>query len=350
MTSSTITRPAPSGTAKPGAPAGPAASPMLRGLGGLFAAWAALALIGHFNESVGLPTYFLVLGATALFWIAQATSWNILSGYAGYFSFGQAGYLAVGAYTTAVLNGRQGWNFFVTVPLGALAGGLLALAIGAVAFRLRSLRGEIFALLTLAVPFILAAFARINHDIDGGQGTTIPVPDFPAWLGDDFQHLLYQLNLAVAMLAVGVALAIHRSRLGRGLAAIHDAEDAAEVLGVPTFRYKMVAIVLGGVLAGMSGSLFTLQIGFVAVESVFNLTLPLFVIVMSVLGGRSHWAGPVIGAVMVVLAQDLLSAEDLAEWSSIIFGAVLAVLVVVAGDGLYARLAALQFDAQAAAA
>lgn len=340
MTSSTITRPAAPGTAQPGAPAGPAASPMVRGLGGLLAAWAVLALAGHFNESVGLPTYFLVLGATVLFWIAQATSWNILSGYAGYFSFGQAGYLAVGAYTTAVLNGRQGWNFFVTVPLGALAGGLLALAIGAVAFRLRSLRGEIFALLTLAVPFILAAFARINHDIDGGQGTTIPVPDFPAWLGDDFQHLLYQLNLAVAVLAVGVALAIHRSRLGRGLAAIHDAEDAAEVLGVPTFRYKMIAIVLGGVLAGMSGSLFTLQIGFVAVESVFNLTLPLFVIVMSVLGGRSHWLGPVIGAVMVVLAQDLLSAEDLSEWSSIIFGAVLAVLVVVAGDGLYARLRA----------
>ncbi|MEV5413771.1 ATP-binding cassette domain-containing protein [Thermopolyspora sp. NPDC052614] len=315
-------------------------SPLMRGLGGLVLVWIVLALVGNFNEAIGLPRYFLVLSASVLFWVTQATSWNILSGYAGYFSFGQGAYLALGAYTTAVLNGRHGWNFFVTVPLGALAGGLLAFAVGAVAFRLRSLRGEIFALLTLAVPFILAAFARINHDIDGGQGTTVPVPEFPAWLGETFQHLLYQLNLVVAALAVGIALAIHRSRLGRGLAAIHDAEEAAEVLGVPTFRYKMIAIVIGGALGGMSGSLFTLQIGFVTVESVFNLMFPLFVIVMSVLGGRAHWLGPVIGAVLVVLGQDLLTGEHLSAWSSIIFGGLLAILVVVAGDGLYARLRA----------
>src|SRR5262249_52333596 len=153
-------------------------------------------------------------------------------------------------------------------------------------------------------------------------------------------HMLFYLSLIVATLAVGVALAVHGSRFGRGLAAVHDAEDAAEVLGVPTFRYKMFAIVLGGVLGGMSGAVVAMQIGFVTVESVFGLTIPLFVIVISVLGGRRHWLGPVIGAVLVVVLQDRLAAGGLESWENIVMGALLAGLVVVAADGLYGRLRA----------
>jgi branched-chain amino acid transport system permease protein len=312
---------------------------MRKGLLSVLAVSVLLALAAQFNDSIGLAPYNIVLLTTVLFWISQATSWNILSGYAGYFSFGQGAYVGIGAYSTAVLTGRHGVSYFVSIPVGGLLAGLVASVVGAVAFRLRSLRGEIFALLTLAVPFILAAFARINSAIDGGQGTTIGLPRFPDWVGD-FQHLLFLLNLGVAAIAVGAAFAIHTSRFGRGLAAVHDAEDAAEVLGVPTFRYKMIAIVIGGVIGGMSGALFALQIGFVAVESVFGLSIPLFVIVISVLGGRRHWLGPVVGALLVVVLQDRLSAGGLTAWSNIILGALLAALVVVAADGLYGRLRA----------
>ncbi|GIH04885.1 hypothetical protein Rhe02_29520 [Rhizocola hellebori] len=300
---------------------------------------ALLAVLAHFHSSVGIAPYSIVLTTTVLFWIAQATSWNLLSGYAGYFSFGQGAYVGVGAYSMAVLTGRHDVGFLWSIPIGGLLGGVLALAVGAVAFRLGSLRGEIFALLTLAVPFLLATFARINMDIDGGQGTVIALPAYPQWVGDA-QHMLFYLSLAVAALAVAVALAVHGSRYGHGLAAVHDAEDAAEVLGVPTFRYKMVAIVLGGVLGGMGGAVFAMQIGFVAVESVFGLTIPLFVIVISVLGGRRHWLGPVIGAVLVVVLQDRLSAGGLESLENIVMGALLVGLVIVAPDGLYGRLRA----------
>lgn len=322
-------------------------SPVARGLAGLLTTSAALAVVGLFSADLGLPAYLLVLLATILFWSTQATSWNLLSGFAGYFSFGQGAYVAIGAYSTAVLTGRHGVNFLYSIPVGAALGGVLALLIGTVAFRLRGLRGEIFALLTLAVPFILAAYARITDWVDGGQGTTIPLPGYPDWIAD-FQHLMFLLNLAVATVAVGLALAVHRSRLGRGLAAVRDAEDAAEVLGVPTFRYKMVAVVLGGLLGGAGGAIFALQIGFVAVESVFNLTIPLFVIIMSVLGGRTHWLGPVIGATLIVTLQDRLAAGGLSAWSAIIFGGLLALLVVAASDGLYARLRAHPWPAVAA--
>ncbi|AVT35923.1 branched-chain amino acid ABC transporter permease [Plantactinospora sp. BB1] len=329
---------------------GPAAAPagtlrrrgrpvIRRGGVGLLVAFLVLAVLGASADRLGIGSFYLVLLGSICFWIAQATSWNLLSGYSGYFSFGQAAYVGIGAYTTAVLSGRHGVDFFLTLPIAAVLSGLLALGVGAVAFRLGSLRGEIFALLTLAVPFILAAFARINRSIDGGQGASVPVPTLPGPVSS-FQQFQFLLALLVAALAVAVAYVVQHTRSGSALAAIRDAEDVAEVTGVATFRYKMLAMLLSGVLGGVAGSVYALQIGFVTVESVFGLTIPLFVIVMGVLGGRSHWLGPVIGAVLIVTLQDRLSSYGLDAYNMIILGGILALLVALAPDGLYARLRA----------
>jgi branched-chain amino acid transport system permease protein len=296
-----------------------------------------LAVLSLYRVTLGFPVSYLVLLTSVLFWITQATSWNILSGYSGYFSFGQAAYVGIGAYSTAVLFGRHGVNFYVTMLVAAVLCAVLALAIGGLAFRLRSLRGEIFALLTLAVPFILAALARINTNIDGGQGIIVSVPDFPAGIGL-FQDFLYLMSLLVAGAAVLVAFVMRRTRIGWALSAVHDAEDVAEGLGVATFRYKLQALVASAVIGGVGGAVFALQIGFVAVDSVFHLTIPLFVIVISVLGGRTHWMGPVAGAVLVVLLQDRLTASGLGEWQLIVLGGILVALVVLAPEGIWAEL------------
>ncbi len=312
---------------------------MRRGLAGIAIGVALLAALPFVRESLGLNAFYIVLLYTIFFWTAQATSWNILSGYAGYFSFGQGAFVGVGAYTAAVLSGRHGWSYFLTLPVaGAFSLGL-ALLIGALAFRLGSFRGEIFALLTLAVPFILASLARLNTTIDGGQGIIMPTPDFPGWIGE-FQDFLYLLSLAIAALAVGIAYAIQHSRFGWALTAIRDSEDVAEGLGVPTFRYKMLAIGASGLIGGISGAAYAQQIGFVTVQAVFGLTIPLFVIVMSVLGGRTHWLGPVIGATFIVLLQDRLVVAGLESWRLIIFGSILAFVVVAAPEGLQARFRA----------
>jgi branched-chain amino acid transport system permease protein len=299
-----------------------------------FLALATLPFLGH---ALGFPTFYLIFLSTIFFWAAQSTSWNILSGYSGYFSFGQASFVGIGAYTSAVLVGRQDWPFLATLPIGGILGAVLGLAIGALAFRLRSLRGEIFALLTLAVPFILAATARIVPAIDGGQGIIVPTPDIPDVIGG-FQEFLYLLSLVIVMGALFVAFVIGQSRTGWALFAIHDAEDVAEALGVPTFRSKMLAIGLSGLIGGLAGSIYALQVGFVTVEGVFGLTIPLFVIVMSVLGGRDHWAGPLIGAVVIVTLQNRLSAAGFEGWSLIILGSILIALIVLAPDGLIARI------------
>jgi branched-chain amino acid transport system permease protein len=131
---------------------------------------------------------------------------------------------------------------------------------------------------------------------------------------------------------------MQHTRVGWGLFAIHDAEDVADGLGVPTFRLKMLAIGLSGLIGGLAGSVYALQIGFVTVESVFGLTIPLFVIVMAVLGGRDHWLGPPLGALVVVTLQDRLAASGFEGWSLVIMGTILAALVVLAPDGLVRRL------------
>ena len=320
---------------------------MRRGLVALVVVSALLGVLPFVQDEISLSAFYIVLLSTFFFWTAQATSWNVLSGYSGYFSFGQGALVGLGAYTVAVHVGRNDGSFFLAMGAAAVLSAALAAVVGGLAFRLRSFRGEGFALLTLAVPFILASLARLNESIDGGQGIIVPVPEFPEGIGS-FQDFLYLLNLVVAVVAVAFALIVQHSRLGWALGAIRDAEDVAEGLGVPTFRAKMVAIVASGILGGVSGAVFALQIGFVTVEGVFGLTIPLFVIVMCVLGGRTHWLGPVIGAMLIVTLQDRLATSGLEGWRLVILGSVLVVLVVAAPEGLLPRLRARPWLALAA--
>lgn len=303
----------------------------------LLAVGCALLFLPNLQDSAGFSPYYLVYGYFVFFWIAQATSWNILSGYSGYFSFGQGAFYGLGVYAAGDLVTREGVNYFLTIPIAAVLGGLLAALVGGLAFRLGSLRGEIFALLTLAVTFTLSSIAVLSTWVDGGQGIAIPVPEYPDRLGD-FQDLIYRLGLGVALLAVVTAFLIQNSRFGWGLFSVRDEEGVAEELGVPTFRYKMLALTISGSLGALSGSVAALQIGYLTPEGVFNLTVPLLVIVMSVLGGRRHWLGPVIGALVIYALQERLTNSGLDEYGQIVLGLILVLIILFAPEGLHARL------------
>ena len=299
---------------------------------GIAVALVALPAIRHATE---FPMFYLIFLSGILFWTAQSTSWNILSGYSGYFSFGQGAFFGVGVYTMAVLFGRQGMSWWVAALVAGIASMLLGLAIGTIAFRLRSLRGEIFALLTLAIPFILASVARLSKTIDGGQGIVIPVPEAPSFLSQ-FQEFVFVVSGVVAVFALAVAYVMQHTRYGWALFTIRDDEDVAEGLGVPTFLHKMIAIGVTGLIAGISGAVAALQLGFVSVEGTFNLDVPLFVIVMSVLGGRGHWAGPMVGAIYVYTLQNRLASGGFEGWSLIVLGVVLVLVMLLAPQGLMA--------------
>lgn len=297
-------------------------------------------LLGFFpalRETLDLPQFYVIFLFTIFFWVAQASSWNILTGFSGYFSFGQGAWYGIGVYTVAVLVGKQGWSFMAALPLAGLVSLIGALLLGLVVFRVRRLTGEIFALTTLAIAFVLASIARITPAIDGGTGTFMTGTPIPEFLGD-YNTAMYRLTLGVALLTLLVAYLIHDSRLGWGLFSIRDDEAVAGGLGVPAFRYKMTALGTNALLAGLMGGVWSLQLGFVTIDDVFNIRIPLFVILMSVLGGMRHWMGPVVGAVVITTLSDRLNSAGLADVSQIIIGTLLVVLALAVREGVYLRM------------
>lgn len=299
--------------------------------------YVAMLFVPTLQGQFGFPLYNLIFLYLIFFWITQATSWNILSGYSGYFSFGQSAFYGGGMYTTAILGSRYGWDLLPTLPAAAIVGGLIAALTGLLVFRLRKLSGEIFALFTLAVALGIGALVNNWGALDGGRGIVLGRIDYPGFLGDTTQ-MLYYLGLTLALVAVLVAYTIQHTRFGAGLFAIHDDEKVAEAVGVPTFRYKMLVFTISGMLAATSGALHAVQVGFISPEVGFGLRIPVFVILMSVVGGRRHWFGPALGAVLIYTVTDRMAGAGYSEANQIVLAAVLIAATLFLRGGISSRL------------
>ena len=278
--------------------------------------------------SMGLPAYYESSFYLLFYWISLATSWAILSGLAGYFSLGHAAFIGAGMYTSATLATKFGWPFLATIPVAAAVSASLGCLIGALVFRLPRLRGELFALMTLAVTFVLATVV-LNTPIDGGPGvylSGVPTPKLAASQSGS----IYLLGLAACLGTLVISWAVSRSRFGLGLYAISDDEDVAEAKGVPTFRYKMLAFALSAGIAGAVGGVHAIYVGFLTVGETFSIAVPVSVILMSILGGSRHWLGPAVGATLITIAQLGFASSGL----SLVGSAVVALMLIVAVLGL----------------
>lgn len=282
----------------------------------------------------GLPAFyetFLYLLAHA---IVLATSWNLLSGYSGYFSFGHGAFFGIGVYTTAALVGKLGWPFLWTLPLAALAAALLGVALGAVVFRVRALRGELFALLTLAITFVLATI--VLNTVDGGPGIQV-MADVPK-ISPTPSGSLYLLMLGAAALTLWAAYAVYHSRFGTGLFAIHDDEDVAEVMGVPTYRFKLAAFALSCALAGLAGGIHAVFVSYVTVPETFSIALAVNVVLMSALGGTRHWLGPAVGAVAITFLLYAFTSGEAAVIGRALSGLILIAVIVAMPEGILGQI------------
>jgi branched-chain amino acid transport system permease protein len=299
---------------------------------GIIGAGALLALLPLFK----VPAFYESLLYLIFYWAVLATSWNILSGFAGYFSFGHGAFFGAGVYTTAVLAGKFDWPFLATLPAAALVAALIGTGVGFVVFRVKGVRGEIFALLTLAVTFVLATLV-LNTPIDGGPGVYLNGVQLPS-IGPSPSGTFYLLMLTAATVTLLIAWRIHSSKLGTGLFAIHDDEDAAEVIGVPTFQLKLLALGISSGLAGIAGGIHAMFISYVTAGEVFNITVPLTVVLMSVLGGTRHWAGPAIGAAAITCLLYAFTAGDSAIMGKAATGAILVAAILFMPEGIIERI------------
>ena len=295
---------------------------------GLAAAGLALGALA----TVGLPAFYESFLYLIFSWIALATSWSLLSGYAGYFSFGHGAFFGAGMYATATLTTALGVPFFWTLPVAGAIAAALAAGIGAVVFRVRRLRGELFGLLTLAITFVLATIV-LNTRIDGGPGVYLSGVPLPRLVKSP-TGTLYLLALAVAVGTVGLAFAVSRSRLGMGLFAIHDDEDVAEVEGVPTYRYKLLAFALSAGIAGVAGGIHAMYVSYITVGETFAITVPLYVVLMSVLGGARHWLGPAVGATLIASSLYAFTGGAQAILGRAVVALVLVLVILLLPDGI----------------
>ena len=282
----------------------------------------------------GLPAFYETFLYLLLHAIVLATSWNVLSGYSGYFSFGHGAFFGVGVYTTAALAGQRGWHFLWTLPLAAIAAALLGGALGAVVFRVRALRGELFALLTLAITFVLSTIAL--NTVDGGPGIQVMV-DIPK-IAPTPSGVLYLLMLAAAALTLWTAYAMYHSRFGTGLFAIRDDEDVAEVMGVPTYRFKLAAFAISCALAGLAGGIHAVFVSYVTVAETFSIALAVNVVLMAALGGTRHWLGPAVGAVAITVLLYAFTSGEAAVAGRALSGLILIIVIVAMPEGIVGQL------------
>ncbi len=223
---------------------------------------------------------------------------NLLTGYTGQISLGQAAFMTTGGYISALLVNNLGWSFFAALPVAALGAGIVGLIFGLPSLRVK---GFYLVMATLAAQFIIPWFTRnaFPEVLNRAQGLNVQVP---VLLGLEFnspQRYLY-LTLTVLIFTTIAAHNVSRSRLGRAFVAIRDNDLAAEVLGVDLFRYKLQAFFLAAVYAGAAGALAAHNIRHLNSET-FNLTDSVFYLGMLVVGGLGTSLGPIFGATIVEL-------------------------------------------------
>jgi branched-chain amino acid transport system permease protein len=274
--------------------------------------------------------YYYFAGYVVLQYVVLASAWNILGGYAGYVNFGTGAFFALGAYTSIVLLKIFGLSLPLLILGGAIISGVVGLGTAYLTLRLR---GIFFAIATLALSVVLETFIINWNFVGGSSGVYITRPQ-DALFFDDYIKLLFVTMLLLAIAAAAIARSIERSRLGRGLAAIRDNELAAEAMGVPTLRLKVIATITSGMLMGAAGAPFPYYLTYIQPASVFSLDYTINSIAMPLIGGTTTWIGPVIGAVILGVAQQITTVTISSELNLLIVGALLIAFVVLAPKGI----------------
>ena len=272
----------------------------------------------------------------ALYVILQGTlmavAWNILGGFTGYVNFGSAAFFAVGAYTSIFLDKYFGHVLPLPVLIATAAAvcALIGLGVGYLSLRLK---GVYFSIATLAMAIVFATLISNWRYIGGARGAYILTPDTYLWFHSYIQ-MLFMVMLLLTLAAVAISRALVSSRLGRGLAAIRDDEVAAECSGVPTLRLKLVSTTVMGALMGVAGAPYPFFVTFVDPASAFSLFVAVNAIAMPMIGGTAHWIGPVIGALLVGTAQQVITVTVSSELNVLVVGVMLVLFITLAPQGI----------------
>ena len=289
----------------------------------------AFALIAVALPLVIKAPYQLHILILVLIWATMGTAWNLLSGYAGQVSFGHAAFFGVGAYSAGLLTLHLGLSPWWGLILGPVMAMLVALPIGAIAFRLR---GPYFALATLALGEIFRlVFLNTTNFTNGAKGILI----MPAITSKVFYYYVGLGMLAVTVLVV--YLIVH-SKVGFYLVSIREDQDAATSLGIPTTLYKNLALLPSAFFTGLAGAFYMNYVAFIEPNIVFNLTnISIMVILVVMLGGVATTWGPTIGAALYIIMGELFRTT-LGPANVLVFGVIVCLIIMFLPNGIAGEL------------
>lgn len=287
----------------------------------LFAVMALLPLSGD--------SYWLRLGTTLMMYCVLAVSWNFIGGMAGYPSFASAAFFGLGAYSGAVAQ-KLGLPMALAWGLAGLMALAFAAALGVALLRLR---GHYFAIASLVVVEVLRELVNAATDLTGGgMGLNLPIPRMASVQAQ--ATFFFYAMLALAALAFATMLWVGHSRLGFGLRCIQQNESAADMLGVNTTRYKVVAFMLSGVFVGVSGAIYASWVYYIEPPDVFDVLYSVKAIVIVLLGGAGSVFGPLVGSALFFSLEELVWRNYLQIHTGVL-GLLIVLLVLFLPKGLF---------------
>ena len=237
----------------------------------------------------------LNVGVTLFAYVALAEAWNLLGGLSGQMSLGVGAFVGTGAYAMALAMVHLGWTWLPGLVAATVAAGVVSALL---AFPLLRLHGDYFAVGTLAAALAIEAWVNNWTFAGGSSGISLTVNSVPTLDG------LYLIGLVVAVVAVAATIVMRWSRFGLRLLSIREDELSASLLGVNVFRYRLVVIVVSGMLTGLAGGVFALtQINFVPGD-MFGMSWTIGALLMVIVGGMGTVVGPVVGAVAIYYGLD----------------------------------------------
>ena len=282
---------------------------------------------------VGASGYLIHVLMYIFMYIAMTSSWNIIGGYAGYVSFGHNVFFAIGAYLSGVLLVYWGISPFLTAPISGLVAIGFGLLVGLITLRTR---GPAFVLSTI----VLSMLVRLGMDnwdfIGGANGLSLPLLDIPyRWSKVPF----YYGMLILACTAVWLSHRIWHSKFGLGLRAISQDEIKAEVAGIHTAFYKILAFGISAFFPAAAGALWGYSLSYLRPTAFLDIGISVNMILMARLGGSRTVAGPVVGVVLLTLLNELVVWRlGATELNIAITGLLLMIIVLFFPDGLLGTL------------
>ena len=277
---------------------------------------------------VVFDTYTMRILNMALIFAVAVLGLQLIVGYTGQFSFGHAAFFGIGAYTSALLSMHLGWSFFITMPLAAVAAGLVGWAVA----PLLRLSGHFLAIGTLATGEIIFLLMINWKWLTKGAYGLYGIP-FPSIAGFELDSDGSYFFLITAILALVYFLLkrLTNSRFGLGLIAVRENELAAMVNGVKVHRQKIKAFVIGTACAGIAGALYAHYVSYINPES-FKFHVSVEMVTMVVIGGLGSMPGGLIGALVVVLLPEYLRA--LADYRLVVYGVMLIAFMMYLPGGI----------------